>query len=338
MKLEGQLSNLCSSVEGAQYAISFLKQHIADKINILYKNGLCFGLAIKYNQDQLFEALLNYYKETRLDREQDQETYRKSLSDLQDCLCYLAKNDNPTIEIRDLMREYISFDAMLDLRDIKTNTSRVCLEVPCLKDIDDVDDIEDMGQGFVELVLGQLRDIKHSLDNKTNPLHMMHQAQQKAINKAIDLMESQYDLEARIYEADEDTLSGGLSEEEIENEQELGEQDFEGQDLGDQGLGRLGIEQKITKSKVMHNLHKSNSAPDILPYFQEKATQEKAAPQLLHSSSESLLSALDSGAWDVGAAGALVAAGVAHSNAAHETTNHETTNLGSNGVDPTLDF
>ena len=232
MSLEIDLSDFCR-MGNVQRAIDFLKSHTSDRIDVLYKKGLCFRLALKNVQYELFGALLEYYQETLLDRDQDQTTYRKSLEDLHVVLHDIVDNYVTSIEARDLMRSYISFDAYTDLKDIKSKTSNVGLRVPYL---DEIDNVEDLDICDVQKVLSQLKDMKYPLEITSHFMHITNCLEQaKVIGESIELLESQFDL-AR----DEDTLS---------------------QDDGDtSGEGGPSV------------LHKSNSAPDMLSHQGEKIT------------------------------------------------------------------
>jgi hypothetical protein len=270
MSLESKLSNFCR-LDMPQCALSFLKEHLSDRIDVFYKNAQCFEFAIDRGQCDLFGALLNYYKETRLDKNQDQAIYRKALLELQERLHYLQDNCVTSVEIRDLMREYISFDVTTDLIDIKIKTSYAGLRVPCL---DNIDLKEEVGDDYVQLVLIQLRDMAHSLGEASKAMYIARAAEQsKVISESIELLENQYDLEGNLF-----------MEEEVGNEQDLS-----------------GFEDVLDEFNHSAMIHKSHSESDIMAQHQQ--TDSKL---LLHSSSESLLSALDlSGSDDTHEAGNL---------------------------------
>ena len=293
MSLESKLSNFCR-LNMPQRAIGFLKEHIFDKINIFYKNSVCFGVAIDKNQCDLFAALLDYYKATRLDRNQDQEMYRKALDDLHVVLNYLKDNCITSIEIRDLMREYISFDTRTDLIDIKIRTSDIGLRVPFL---DDIDTTEELDADYVQLVLNQLRGIKHSLEVTSKCMYIAKYAEQsKVVTKSIESLESQYDLGGHENEAallkDEHILAS-TEKFELAKLEVIDDSTSEGRVMNWlESVSIIRDEQDISNFKDVidvtnHSviMHKSHSEPNLIKYTLAK---------LLHSSSESELSTLDS--------------------------------------------
>ena len=279
MSLESSLYRFCTRC-GAKSGIAFLKAHIPDKINVLWDHGECFAAALRSRQSDLFKAMLDYYKETQLDRNQDRMSYAKALEDLRNMMHYLHQNcidstELVSLEIRDFMREYISFDIYTDLKDVRSKARDVGIDIPCLEgvDIDESDGLE------VRDVLVQLREIRGAIKITKYTYMPRYEAQVKMVGELIEFLRSEYEISSEADALSNDYEQGG---EGVGLEEYLSD----GKNISDVALDPDGVihwGQSLPREGAL--LHRSKSEPCLKGHDEIK---------LLHSSSESLLVTSDS--------------------------------------------
>lgn len=191
MKLESILSNYCRR-KNQQEVLELLAKHSnTELIDVTFNEGICFKHAVINNQPIIFKALLDYYKNTKLNnKDLNPFEHAKSLSKLKSMLTDIVENHEVSYEIKDLSRDYLPYDIHSDLHDIKIKTSLTGLRVPYLDNIKEDPDLEDL-----EVVLEQLKDIEKSLKHASQFMYIAKLTEQtKAVNESITLLEDHYEL------------------------------------------------------------------------------------------------------------------------------------------------
>jgi hypothetical protein len=162
-------------------------------IDVTAENGIYFRLAIKHNNIKILKTLLEYYENTQLQNEaNNQPTIFLAKQKLQTILQDAVKSFDISREIQEVLVKYLPTEEVLKI--IKDNMSEVGLHVPCLDTKNLPSELDD----DIQKVFGQLHNIKMALNsnkysfpyNYSLQNHM--EKQEEVIDQAIYLLQKHY--------------------------------------------------------------------------------------------------------------------------------------------------
>jgi len=107
---EDKLAQHCSERNLAE--IQKLLEETEDQIDLTYKNGLIFRLAVSNSDSDTLDLLLNYYQQTQLQTDVDNPNYKSALTNITSIIFDILRTNQVTSPIQKIIHTYIPQKAL----------------------------------------------------------------------------------------------------------------------------------------------------------------------------------------------------------------------------------